>query len=76
MSKKILKLSNVKELNKAMMKQISGGANEYMCFRANGSSFSSTTDVSSSSVNCSIIAEIAEPNDDYFEFNYHDHIRP
>ncbi|MCF2873991.1 MULTISPECIES: bacteriocin [unclassified Tenacibaculum] len=76
MSKKILKLNDVKELNKAMMKQISGGANEYLCFKADGSSFSSTTDVSSSSINCSIVAEVVAPQDDYFEFNYHDHIRP
>ncbi|SEE57608.1 hypothetical protein [Tenacibaculum sp. MAR_2010_89] len=76
MLKKVLSLSGVQELNNAKKKVINGGANDYLCFKADGSSFNSGTDVSSSSVNCSPIAEVAASDDDYFEFNYNDHIRP
>lgn len=74
MLKEILNLNGVKNLSKSNLKTINGGANEYLCFKADGSSFSSTSDVSSASVNCSIVAEVAEEG--YFEFNYDDHIRP
>ncbi|MDC1162312.1 hypothetical protein OAT18_02600 [Tenacibaculum sp.] len=74
MLKNILKLSGVNKLNQHHLKTINGGTNEYYCWDSNGNTFSSSSDVSSSSVNCSIVATTEE--DGYFEFHYSDHIRP
>ena len=58
MLKTILKMKNVDVLTSTQLSSISGGANEYYCWDGNGNTFSSTTDVSSSSVHCAIVSEV------------------
>ena len=64
MLKKMKNLKGVSELKKSDLKAINGGAN-YYCWNSSGGTFNSSSDVSSSTVNCSPIAEVQEP-DDYF----------
>jgi len=72
MLKEILKLKGVNELNQLHLKTINGGANDYYCWDGNGNTFNSSSDVSSSSVNCAIVAVVEHDN----HFYPHDGIRP
>lgn len=66
MLKEILKESGIKKLSKANLQNINGGANDYYCWDANGNTFNSGSDVSSSSVHCTPIAVVEAERDDYF----------
>ena len=62
MLKGILKLNGVEKLNNSNLKTINGGANDYYCWDGNGNTFNSSSDVSSSSVHCAIVAVVERSN--------------